>query len=45
VHVATAEFSHDRKVVSPEERVIWVPNGDFARVTGIIPSRLKRTWC
>ena len=37
LHVATAEFSHDRKVANPVEGVIWIPNGDFARVTGIIP--------
>ena len=41
LHVATAEFSHDRKVVNPVEGVIWIPNGDFARVTGIIPSWLS----
>jgi hypothetical protein len=41
VHVATAVFSQDREVLSPEEDVIWIPNGDFARVTGIIPGRLK----
>ena len=40
LHVATAEFSHDRKAANPVEGVIWIPNGDFARVTGIIPSWL-----
>jgi hypothetical protein len=40
LHVGTAVFSHDRKVVNPVEGVKWIPNGDFALVTGIIPSRL-----
>jgi hypothetical protein len=41
LHVATPEFSYDREVADPVEGVICIPNTDFARVTGIIPSRLS----
>ena len=42
LHVVTAVFSQDREVVSPVEGVIWIPNGDFAPVTGIIPVALRQ---
>jgi len=38
--VVTAEFSHDREVMSPKEGVKCIPYGNFALVTGIVTSRL-----
>jgi hypothetical protein len=31
--------------VNPVEGVIWIPNGDFTLVTGIIPSWLSPALC
>jgi len=39
--VVTAEFSHDRQVMSPKEGVKCIPYRNFALVTGIIASRLQ----
>ena len=40
LHVLTAEFSHDREVVSPVKWMIRIPNRNFAPVAGIIRGRL-----
>ena len=36
LHVPTAEFTHDGEVMLTEERMEWIPNTNFALVTGII---------
>ena len=36
LHVPAAEFTHDREVMLTEKRMKWIPNRNFALVTGII---------
>ena len=38
--VSAAKFTHDREVMLAKERMKWIPNRNFALVTGIIACRL-----
>ena len=39
LHIPAAESTHDREIMLTKEGVKWVPNRNFALVTGIITCR------
>ena len=40
LHVPAAEFAHDREGILTKKWMKWIPNRNFALVTGIITCRL-----
>jgi hypothetical protein len=40
VEVVAAVLAQNREVANPVEGMVRIPNGDLARVAGIIPCRL-----